>query len=78
MARKFVDCREFPSELNCSLRISGEEDEVIRAAANHAVDVHGEKDSPELRAQLRGAIKDEPEGMPTQGTIEAADQPGAH
>ncbi|MDQ6675514.1 MAG: DUF1059 domain-containing protein [Chloroflexota bacterium] len=59
MTRKVADCREFPSESNCTLTISGEEDEVVRAAAEHAVSVHQHEDSPELRAQLRQALKDE-------------------
>jgi hypothetical protein len=59
MARKMVDCREMPSEKGCTLKISGEEDEVLRAAVMHAVDVHGHKDTPEFRKELRGALKDE-------------------
>ena len=59
MTRKVADCREFPSESNCTLTISGEEDEVVRAAAEHAVSVHQHQDTPELRAQLRGMLKDE-------------------
>lgn len=57
--RKKVDCRDYPSEMNCSLVISGEEDEVIRAAAEHAVSVHGHEDSPELREQIKSTLKDE-------------------
>jgi hypothetical protein len=53
MARMMADCRRFPSETNCSLVIIGEEDEVIRAASEHAVSVHGHEDSPQLRAELR-------------------------
>jgi predicted small metal-binding protein len=41
MARKMVDCRDTPSEKGCTLTISGEEDEVVRAAVLHAVDAHG-------------------------------------
>jgi predicted small metal-binding protein len=52
MARMMADCRRFPSESNCSLVIIGEEDEVARAAAEHAVSVHGHEDSPEMRQQL--------------------------
>ena len=59
MARKVADCREFPSESGCSLTIIGEEEEVVRAAAMHAVDVHGHEDTPELREQIRGMLKDE-------------------
>lgn len=59
MARKFVDCREYPSESRCSLRISGEEEEVVRCAAMHAADVHGEKDGPELRNMIRRSLHEE-------------------
>lgn len=59
MGRKVADCREFPSVSNCSLTISGEEAEVMRAAAEHAVSVHGRADGPELRESLRKMLKDE-------------------
>lgn len=58
--RKTADCRELPSESGCTLTISGEEDEVVRAAAEHAVSVHGHTDRPELREEIRGMLKDEP------------------
>lgn len=53
MARLMADCRRFPSESNCSLVIIGEEDEVVRAASEHAASVHGHQDGPELREQIR-------------------------
>jgi predicted small metal-binding protein len=53
MARLMADCRRFPSESKCSLVIIGEEDEVVRAASEHAASVHGHEDTPELREQLR-------------------------
>lgn len=56
MARVTIDCRTVPSESNCSLTISGEPDEVLRAAAAHAVDVHGHVDDDELREGLRTAL----------------------
>ncbi len=59
MARKVADCRAFPSESSCTLTISGEEDEVVRAAAMHAADVHGHRDTPELRDELRKLLRDE-------------------
>jgi hypothetical protein len=52
MARMMADCRRFPSESNCSLVIIGEEDEVSRAAAEHAISVHGHPDSAETREQV--------------------------
>ncbi|MFD8964768.1 DUF1059 domain-containing protein [Streptomyces sp. NPDC059568] len=57
--RKVADCRDFPSETKCTLAISGEEDEVVRAASEHAASVHGHEDSPELREQIRSMLKDE-------------------
>ncbi len=59
MTKKYIDCSEFPSTLNCTLRISGTEEEVLRAAREHAISTHGHKDSPELRQQLQGAIHSE-------------------
>jgi predicted small metal-binding protein len=57
--RKVADCRDFPSDSKCSLTIAGEEEEVIRAAAAHAADVHGHKDTPELRAELKKMLKED-------------------
>ena len=56
MSRMTIDCRSVPSESGCSLRISGEEDEVMRAATAHAVDVHGHTDGDELRAALHASL----------------------
>jgi predicted small metal-binding protein len=58
-SRKYIDCREFPSDKNCSLRISGTEDEVLEIAAQHATMSHGHENNPELREELRGLLKDE-------------------
>ncbi len=57
MSRKMADCRRWPSESNCSLVIIGEEDEVVRAAAEHAASVHGHDDTPELREQLKQMLE---------------------
>ncbi|MFI0787805.1 DUF1059 domain-containing protein [Streptomyces lydicus] len=57
--RKKMDCRDYPSESKCTLVISGEEEEVVRAATDHAVAVHGHEDSPELREQIRSSLKNE-------------------
>ena len=57
--RKYIDCSEYPSDSNCTLRISGNEEEVMAAAMSHAASVHGHEDSPESREQLRGMLKDE-------------------
>ncbi|WP_223642872.1 DUF1059 domain-containing protein [Corallococcus sp. EGB] len=66
MSRKTMDCREAPNEAHCTLTITGEEDEVMRAAVDHAVSVHGEKDGPELREMIHASLKDE--GAPLRGS----------
>jgi predicted small metal-binding protein len=59
MPRKIADCREMPSEKGCTLTITGEEDEVLRAAVMHAVDVHGHRDTPQFREEVRRSLKDD-------------------
>ncbi len=60
MQRKFIDCRDYPSEMNCSLFMSaGSEEELLEAAVQHAVAVHGHADTPELRETLRGLFKED-------------------
>ncbi|MDQ4119398.1 MAG: DUF1059 domain-containing protein [Actinomycetota bacterium] len=60
MTRKIVDCRDVPNEVGCTLAITGEADEVVEAAARHAVDVHGHEDSAELRDMVRAGMRDAP------------------
>lgn len=57
--RKSIDCRNYPSDKNCSLKISGTEEEVLDAAVQHAVSAHGHENSPDLRAQIKSMLKDE-------------------
>jgi hypothetical protein len=57
MARMMADCRRWPSDMNCSLTIIGEEEEVVRAAAEHAASVHGHEDTEELRGQIRDFLE---------------------
>ena len=59
MSHKVADCRDFPSESGCTLSISGEEDEVITAAVQHAVAIHGHQDTDDVRSWLRENLKDE-------------------
>ena len=57
--RKSIDCRDYPSEKNCSHKISGTEDEVLDAAVQHAVSTHEHQNTPELREQIKSMLKDE-------------------
>jgi predicted small metal-binding protein len=65
MARKYIDCREHPSDSKCTVAISADnEQELLEIATQHAAAVHGHKDSAELRSQLRKLMKD---GSPPLG-----------
>ena len=57
--RKLIDCRNFPSDKNCTIAISGTEEEVLDLAVLHAVTVHGHQQNAELREQIRSMLKDE-------------------
>lgn len=62
MSRKYIDCREFPSDTHCTVAIAADsEEELVEAAVQHAVAVHQHQDSPELRQQIRQLFK---EGTP--------------
>ncbi len=73
MGRVMADCRRFPSESNCSLTIIGEKDEVVRAAAEHAVSVHSHEDTPQLREDITGMLEPEENFVP--GTREKEPMP---
>jgi predicted small metal-binding protein len=58
MPRQYLDCREFPSESNCTVAIAADnERELLEVAVQHAVTVHGHTDTPEFRKQLASIIK---------------------
>lgn len=62
MGRKFIDCRAFPSEMNCTIALSADsEAELLEAAVQHAVAVHQHQDTPDLREMIKSAMK---EGTP--------------
>lgn len=59
MSRKVTDCRDTPNLVGCTLMISGEEEEVVRAAVEHAISVHGHEDTQELWDGVRASLRDE-------------------
>lgn len=71
MSRQYIDCREFPSTMNCTVALSADsERELLEAAVQHAVAVHGHVDSPSLRGELVKAFRQgtPPEARPAAGT----------
>ena len=62
MGRKFIDCRDYPSDIKCSLTLTADtEEELLDAALQHGIAVHGYKNTPDLRDELRKGLK---EGAP--------------
>lgn len=61
MPRKSIDCRNIGSDRNCSLKISGTEDEVLDLAVIHGIVSHGHDDPFQLRKELRLLLRDVPE-----------------
>jgi hypothetical protein len=57
MPRSTIDCRLIPSDSACTMTLTGEPDDLLEAAAAHAVSAHGHSDGPELRDALRGAMQ---------------------
>jgi predicted small metal-binding protein len=63
MARYYIDCRKQPSEMNCTVALAADsQDELVEAAVQHAVAVHGHADTPELRQQIREGLLELPPG----------------
>ncbi len=56
--RVILDCRQHPKS-NCTLTLSGTEQEVLDAGEQHAIGKHGFEQSPGLRDQLRQYLKQE-------------------
>ena len=62
MARKYIDCRDYPGDIKCSVALSADtEDELLEAVVQHGTVVHGYEDTPEFRMKIRKEFK---EGTP--------------
>jgi hypothetical protein len=57
MARKYLDCRDCPVDIKCTVALSADTEEELLDAATLLVESHGYKDAVGLRSKLRGAIK---------------------
>lgn len=62
MSRHYIDCREVPSDTKCTVALSADtKEELLEAAVQHAVKVHGHDDTTDFRQHLLEAMK---EGSP--------------
>jgi hypothetical protein len=66
MSRKYIDCRLLANDRNCSLAISGTEEEVLDLAVIHGILAHGHDDPYELRKELRLLLRDATETKSAQ------------
>lgn len=59
MSRYYIGCREYPSDTHCTVALSADtREELLEAAMQHAVQVHGFEDTPAVRAELESALKE--------------------
>ena len=62
MSRFYIDCRDYPGDVKCSVALSANtKEELIEAVVQHGTTVHGYEDTPEFREQIMGEFK---EGTP--------------
>lgn len=62
MARYYIDCRDYPSDIHCSVALSADsKEELLEAVLQHGTKVHGYVDTPDFREQMLSAFK---EGTP--------------
>ena len=58
MARKYIDCRDHPGDVKCTVALSADsEEELMEAVVQHGKAVHGYEDTPEFRDVVRKGIK---------------------
>lgn len=59
MTRKYIYCRDYPGDLQCTVAISADsEEELIEAVVQHGVSVHGYEDTPQFREMVRKGMKE--------------------
>ncbi|MEZ9330246.1 DUF1059 domain-containing protein [Vibrio breoganii] len=60
--RYYIDCRDYPGEINCSVALAADyKEELLLAVVEHGSKVHGYEDTPEFREQI---VKEFKEGTP--------------
>jgi len=58
MERYYVDCRDYPGDVKCSLALSADsKEELLEAVVQHGKKVHGYKDTPEFRKNIVKGMK---------------------
>ena len=59
MSRKYIDCRDYPGDIKCTISLAADSDEgLMEAVIQHGTQVHGFKDTPEFREKIRKEFKE--------------------
>jgi predicted small metal-binding protein len=62
MDRYFIDCRDYPSDVKCSVALSANtKEELLEAVIQHGAKIHGYEDTSEFRDQI---VKEFKKGTP--------------
>ena len=62
MARYYIDCRDYPGDVKCSVALAADtKEELLQAVVEHGSKVHGYEDTPEFRDNITKEFK---EGTP--------------
>ena len=62
MNRYYIDCRDYPGDVKCSVALAADtKEELLKAVVEHGTKVHGYEDTPEFRENI---IKEFKEGTP--------------
>ena len=62
MSRYYIDCRDYPGDIKCSVALSANtKEELLEAVVQHGAKVHGYKDTVEFREKI---VKEFKEGTP--------------
>jgi predicted small metal-binding protein len=60
MSRKYIDCRDYPGEVKCTVALSADtEEELLEAVVQHGTLVHGYEDTREFRETIRKEFGEE-------------------
>ena len=62
MERYYIDCRDYPGDVKCSVALSADtEEELLEVVVQHGSKVHGYEDTAEFRQNI---VKEFKRGMP--------------
>jgi len=60
MTRYYIDCRDYPSDVKCSVALSANtKEELLEAVVQHGSKVHNYEDTTEFRENILKEFKEE-------------------